>query len=141
TFIRDIRNFRRFFFPLGYLTAMMGIASPIQAATPLSGDQSGTLSLTNSPYLVSGILHVPGGQTLTIEPGVILQFQNTNVALYIDGTLVARGSSANPILFTSDKVTKQPGQWGSLIFRSGANPTNTVLDGCLIEAGGSPAGS
>src|SRR5436190_22319610 len=82
-----------------------------QAATSISGNQGGTLFLTNSPYLVTGHLVVPPGQTLTIQPGVVLQFQNPDIGMFVDGTLIARGTSASPILFTSDEADKKRGQW------------------------------
>ncbi len=45
------------------------------AATPITGSQSGTLTLSNSPYLVTADLFVPGGQILTIEPGGSFNFK------------------------------------------------------------------
>ncbi len=100
--------------------------------TFISGNQSGTLYLTNSPYVVTSDIVVPFGQTLVIEAGVEVQFTNAFIGAFVDGTLIARGTIANPILFTSDKLTKQPGQWKVLCFRAGAN---SVLENCIIECG------
>ena len=74
--------------------------------TPIGGSQSGTLYLTNSPYVVISDLFVSGGQTLSIEPGVVVQFTNVNIGAFIGGALIARGTSGSPILFTSDKGVK-----------------------------------
>ncbi|HYV29411.1 MAG TPA: hypothetical protein VFA77_17895, partial [Candidatus Eisenbacteria bacterium] len=107
--------------------------------TPISGGQSGTLSLANSPYLATADIFVSGGQTLTIEAGVVLQFQDPGTAFFVDGTLTARGTSGSPILFTSDETSKQPGQWRGMYCR-GAGATNTVLENCIVECAASTAG-
>ena len=52
----------------------------------------------NSPYIVTGNILVNEGVTLTIEPGVVVKFEDHSVADYygyyikIDGTLVAKGT-------------------------------------------------
>jgi parallel beta-helix repeat protein len=108
---------------------------------PISGNQNGTLGVTNSPYLVTSDLYVPPGQTLTIEPGVILQFQNPNTGLIVDGSLVAKGTASNPIVFTSDETVKQPGQWSAIAFRDSSVDTNCVMEYCIIEYGGGVNGA
>ena len=40
------------------------------AATDVSGNQSGTWTLANSPYNIIGDVTVPAGDSLSIEPGV-----------------------------------------------------------------------
>lgn len=57
-----------------------------------------TWSLTNSPYLVSAPVKVLASATLTIEPGVEVQFLQ-DASLQIDGGLSALGSHTQPILF------------------------------------------
>ena len=92
-------------------------AISLAGPTPISGNQSGTLYLTNSPYLVTSNIYVPQNQTLTIEPGCVLQFITNTTFAQIDGTLIARGSSGSPILFTSNKSVKTGGQWAMIYFR------------------------
>src|SRR5713101_20900 len=103
--------------------------------TQISGSQSGTLFLTNSPYVVTADITVPQNQTLTIQAGVVVQFTNVNIGAYIDGTLIARGTANNPILFTSDKGVKQPGQWKGIDFRS-TGGTNSIMENCIVECAG-----
>ncbi|MBI4661234.1 MAG: right-handed parallel beta-helix repeat-containing protein [Verrucomicrobia bacterium] len=114
-------------------TGLSQAASAPGTSTPLSGAQSGTLTLANSPYLATADIYVSGNQTLTIEPGVVVQFQAPDVGFFVDGTLLARGTAAAPILFTSDDAQKAPGQWEAIIFR-GAN-TNSILENCTVEYG------
>ena len=105
------------------------------ALADLGGTLAGALSRSNSPYRVTSELYVPSDQTLIIEPGVTLQFQNPGVGLTVDGTLIARGTVDRPILFTSDKAVKQPGQWRSIVFRDSSVDTNTVMEYCQVEYG------
>ena len=83
----------------------------VLAQTPINGDASGTLDLMGSPYLVTNDLTVPEGQTLVIEPGVVLQFQDTNDGLNVEGTLVAQGTADSRIVFTTADADASPGQW------------------------------
>ena len=85
------------------------------------------------PYTLTADVAVVANQTLTIEPGTTVQFQGVEDGLYVDGTLVARGTAAAPITFTSDKAAKAPGQWKALYFRVGG--TNSVLEQCVVECG------
>jgi hypothetical protein len=84
---------------IGLMLAMTtGIAG---ATTEVSGNQSGTWTLANSPYVVTGSVNVPAGQTLTIEPGVEVKF-NDNQGIGVYGALNADGTSSQKITFTSN---------------------------------------
>ena len=48
------------------------VASPA-LATNISGTLSGTLSISGSPYIATANINVPVGQTLTIDPGVVIK--------------------------------------------------------------------
>lgn len=62
-----------------------------------------TLTAKNSPYLIGRVgLTIGVGATLTVEEGVVIKFVTPNEpALTVDGKLVARGSNANPVVFTT----------------------------------------
>src|SRR5436309_9957623 len=105
----------------------------------VSVSRSGTWTKDTIPYTAYEDVLVNNGVTLTIEPGVTVQFQELGNGWYVDGTLIARGTVANPILFTSDEAVKAPGQWKGIDLRSGAS-TNTVLENCTIESAGSTVG-
>ncbi len=59
--------------------------------------QDTTWTKTNSPYNLTGNILIDNGITLTIEPGVIVNF-NSHYIL-VNGTLTARGTSLNQISF------------------------------------------
>ena len=70
----------------------------------------------NDGYVLEGNLVVPAGRTLTLQPGVVMRGQpevviNTDVpgALVVsrDGTLIAEGTSSNPIIFTTAANTNR----------------------------------
>ena len=72
----------------------------LDATRPLHGrlDKSLTLRQQTDPYLVSGDLRVLGGVTLPLEAGVTLALEHT-ASLFIEGRLVARGSTERPVQF------------------------------------------
>ena len=75
------------------------------ANTSLGGDITvdTNLSLNGSPYVVSQDLVVAKNATLTIHPGVQLNFE-TGVALQVKGSLQAKGNSRERIVFTKSPV-------------------------------------
>ncbi len=79
-----------FYFFIGFLTN-------INAQTTIpAGNVSGTWTKTGSPYKVQGEILIPKGSTLTIEPGVIVEF---DYGLTVDGVLNAIGKKGDSITF------------------------------------------
>ncbi|MBU1701827.1 MAG: M6 family metalloprotease domain-containing protein, partial [Candidatus Eisenbacteria bacterium] len=59
-------------------------------------------TVEQSPYVLDGDLTVSDGDTLEIEPGVIVKFSGVNTELLVYGTLIAEGAEEpNQIIFTS----------------------------------------
>ena len=75
------------------------------------------------PYIISDTLLVRPNCQLTIEPGTQVFFEN-DAALFIQGSLMAVGDSANHIIFRNarfDGVYDQvPGQWNGIYFLEGS---------------------
>ena len=106
---------------------------------PLPG--STTWTFIGSPYLITCDVIVPAGAILSIEPGVVVNFEGHS--LQVLGTLDAIGTDGFPITFTG--ATKQQGAWDGIIFGSN-NPdapllTGSVLSHVIVEYGGYAGGS
>ena len=88
--------------------AVITPASPISESTPLTGAVKGTM-LAGKTYTVSGDIFVNAGDTLVIQPGVIVNFTGTAgvpVGLGVKGTLLSLGTKEAPITLTYPGVTK-----------------------------------
>jgi RHS repeat-associated protein len=86
---------------------------------PLSGTPAGgtittaiTWTQSDSPYVVQGGLTIADGGTLTIEPGVEVRFAPSGwFDVQSGGRLIAEGTLAQPITFTSDEPSPAAGDW------------------------------
>ncbi|MBN1886907.1 MAG: hypothetical protein JW850_02920, partial [Thermoflexales bacterium] len=93
------------------------LAYPLEGAGTMEADadasgvitQSTTWDLASSPYTLTGTVTVNPGVTLTIEAGVQVMGQS-GTELSVRGGLVALGTAAQPITFTSVE-DNNPGQW------------------------------
>jgi len=89
------------------------------------------------PYIIGGNLTVVNGNSLNLSPGCELRF-NSAIGMTVQGTLVANGTTAGHIIFTSSQQVPTPGYWNYLNF-SGTDP-GTILNFCDITYGGSSNG-
>ena len=112
-------------------------AAPAASSCNVSGiiDSDTTWSpATCDPYIVTGNLSVQSGATLNIQPGTTVKFDSSKV-LAVQGTLVAQGTAASPIAFTSNLTSPAKGDWGYIHF---ADPsTDAAFDGDGNYTGGS----
>ena len=100
-----------------------------RAQTTVSGTQTGRWLAANSPYLVTGEITVPAGDTLHIEPGVEVLFQG-NYRFRIAGRLFAAGTETDSIYFAPDSGVSG---WGGLRFVDADN--GSFLKYCRITGG------
>ena len=75
------------------VTTCVGLAQ----GTPIGGSLSGTL--TAGVYSLISSATVPGGQTLTLDPGVIIKC-NGAYSIAVQGTLFSNGTASNPVILT-----------------------------------------
>ncbi|MCC6476909.1 right-handed parallel beta-helix repeat-containing protein [bacterium] len=93
---------------------------------------SGTWNASISPLYVCNDITVPSGQTLTIEPGVVVRFSG-DYKFNVQGTLVAVGTAQDSIKFTCDTLAN-PNKWAGIRFLNTGN-NNSILQYCVIENG------
>ena len=110
------------------LSIVIPIFLPADTNIP-AGPVNGTWDLAGSPYFIEGEINIPAGETLNIEPGVLVEFQG-HYKFLIYGYLEAIGDSINYITFTA---TDTLSGWHSLRFINA--PDNSHLSFCHIEYG------
>lgn len=96
----------------------------------LSGNITSDIILTSDNcYLLDGGVSVADGVTLTIEAGTIIEAGKTTSGIFSyllinqGAKIIAEGTAEEPIVFTSNKATPNPGDWGGLII-AGKAPIN-----------------
>ena len=111
------------------LTMLFFIVSNHSQALDLGGTiaTDSTLSLSNSPYVVTSSLTINQGVRLTIASGVILKFEN-GVSMNIYGRV-----NATNVTFTSNAASPSNGIWGNLSFGSSSNTDSSLFTGCTIQ--------
>ncbi|MCQ9205401.1 MAG: hypothetical protein NG737_03720, partial [Omnitrophica bacterium] len=112
-----------------------------------------TWTLAGSPYIVTSNIAVKypsynsSTAILTIQPGVEIRF-NSGTGLTVGrydtfmtiknyyGAINAQGTSAAPVIFTSNAQTPSPGDWKGIYFTNATKDDLTILDHCIIEYAG-----
>ncbi len=96
----------------------MAVGAPVVPdLSGMAGTWSATVSgsitedtVWSEPTLLSGLVNVQPGVTLTITPGVTI-FGEADAELVIAGALIAEGTPAAPLYFTSSAADPAPGDW------------------------------
>ena len=125
-----------------FLFSLITLAIVTNAQTVIPpGDVSGTWTLGGSPYEIQGEISIPNGLTLTIEPGVLVEFQG-HYKLNVQGKLLAVGTQTDTIVFTINDTTGfhnphiPDGSWYGIRFidTSPTNDTSKIIY-CKLEYG------
>ncbi len=108
------------------------------AAKDVTGNQEGVWKLTDSPVRIVGDVTIQAGDTLTIEPGVIVNFSGDVppnwLSIYrinIYGTLLARGTFEDSIIFKHETSGRRHSSLDIL-----DATTVSVFEYCRIQDGG-----
>ena len=104
----------------------------------VAGNCKGHVRLPAGVYNVTQNVIVEEGSTLEIEPGAQLYIA-PRLSLHIEGALLARGTSNNPILFTCDRAAAggECQRWGQILFKDTAWPALFTDDGEYAYVNGS----
>ncbi len=89
---------------------------------------------------VNGVIRVPEGSRLVIQPGTVVEFgeRDTNGdgigenGLLIQGTIIAKGTAAAPIIFRSAGKRGHRGEWDAINIMNSATGWN-LIEYCRIE--------
>lgn len=86
------------------------------------------------PYIIFNNATVAKNTTLTLEAGARLYFHK-DANLLVNGSLIAKGTLADSITFTSDRQERiyddEPGQWDGVRFS--ASSVNNSLNYCTVK--------
>jgi len=93
-----------------------------------------TLTVAESPYLVTDTIRVLQGATVTVEPGVEIRFGGLHW-LKVEGNLQAVGTTSAPITFTSNSSNPDFGDWRNIIFTNPSDQSHMAF--CIVEYGAS----
>ena len=106
-----------------------------------AGDVYGTWLQSGSPYLIEGEITIPEGETLTIDPGSLIEFQG-HYKLNVQGRLLSIGTEAEKIYFTINDTTgfsnpySDEGSWHGIRFEEtpAVNDSSLIIN-CILEYG------
>ena len=120
------------------LASAQSLLAEVQYDT-LAGPLPALIKNKKKPYLVITDIEVPSNKVVTIEPGVIILFQNFT-GLHVRGKLIANGTVNSPIIFTSefDKTHNpsttfiaNPFDWNGIYIHS--DGFGSYLEHCIVS--------
>ncbi|MCK4596837.1 right-handed parallel beta-helix repeat-containing protein [bacterium] len=84
------------------------------------------------PYLITQSVTVLPGSHLSIEAGAVVKFVGYH-RLTVQGRLLAKGTTADSILFTTVKIAGSPGDWNRISIQGPKDGPPDTLGFCRIQ--------
>ncbi|MCD4829356.1 MAG: T9SS type A sorting domain-containing protein [Candidatus Cloacimonetes bacterium] len=123
------------------ISKYVGLTILLALCTGLSAFSGHITSNTvwSEDIIITGDVWIDAGVTLTIDAGVTVSFTRVDMNsdgigdtdFFVDGRLLSQGAALDPVVFTSNEDTQQPGDWAGFDFRNTAavhsNLTNTEI--------------
>lgn len=112
------------------------------ASAGVTVDQDITQTVTwtsDKVYTINGDVNIGNNSVLTIQPGTVIKFaanSSLSIGYYTNATVIANGTAANPIIFTSTAGVPAAGAWEGLFFYD-KTLSNSSLSYCNIKYAGS----
>jgi hypothetical protein len=111
----------------------------VATSTIIAGGSIAKNTTWQGEVLITDYVSVEAGVTLTIRPGTHVKFQHyrgyrepeRRLSMEVKGSILAVGTAAQPIYFTSDADDPQNGDWSMLRLMSSDGPTR--FDFCIFE--------
>lgn len=104
------------------LAALAISVAGVNAQTYISGGiySNTTWTLAGSPYIITDTTVVFPGVTLTIDPGVTVKFEDNKYLEIRQAKIIAVGTPADSITFTSNSLTPVKGIWKKIYINGGS---------------------
>jgi|GEM_PF-897033 len=97
------------------------------------GNVSGNWNLEGAPYIITGNILVPNGETLSIDPGVRVEFEG-HYKLFCNGSILAIGEESQNIVFTTTDANVDG--WLGIRYEDTPSSNETSkFEYCIIEKG------
>ena len=97
-----------------------------------------TWTLANSPYIITDTVVVFPGDTLTIDPGVVVKFDSTVYMEIRQATLIANGTAALPITFKANSTNAGRFFWNGILLN---NIDSCYFNHCVFKNAQSAIGT
>lgn len=103
-------------------------ATPSACVTSVSGAiATATWTPAQSPYCVTGNISITGALTLSAGT-VVLVNSGFSLTVASGGALITQGNQTLPVVFTSANAAPAGGDWGGIVFASGAVGSTITSD-------------